>query len=312
MDIVDDYFETLDVTEYEVAHEELHTYVDSSAVIMSVENASTFFNIDNPADIHEDDATGVYTGLKSTESDDVLVYNSEQLEQMGVNSGDGLDLIMTHEGAHRALQNLQVNFDSHQEELCCDYLSGVRAGLYNMDTSTMENSLSDTPESISHPNGESRVAAIEHGKQFAQEYYSNHGHAPTLEECVQYFQQESYDANSDVSLREDNTFIAYEDNTGLDNDIIDDGNVYNDLFGIENHNESFVEEHNDFKGLINDKTYHLDKAQKDKEWAEWHEKREKEAIARGDIKTAKEHSSSASLYRKSEKDHIKSSERCTK
>ena len=107
---------------------------------------------------------------------------------MGITEQEGLDLVMTHECAHRVLQGMShLGFDSHQEELCCDFMAGVRAGLNGIDVSQMENSLADTPVSDTHPGGADRVDSIEEGVKFAQEYYAAHGVAPTFSDCLDYF-----------------------------------------------------------------------------------------------------------------------------
>lgn len=157
-------------------------------IVNSVQEASDFFNIDNPMAIAEDWTTGVYPNMDVSPIDDVLIFNREQLVGMGITEKEGLDLVMTHECAHRALQGMShLGFDSHQEELCCDFMAGVRAGLNGIDVSQMESSLADTPVSDTHPGGADRVDSIEEGVKFAQEYYATHGVAPTFSECLHYF-----------------------------------------------------------------------------------------------------------------------------
>ena len=157
-------------------------------IVNSVQQASDFFNIGNPMAIAEDWTTGVYPNMDISPIDDVLIFNREQLVGMGITEQEGLDLVMTHECAHRALQGMShLGFGSHQEELCCDFMAGVRAGLNGIDVSQMENSLADTPVSDTHPGGADRVDSIEEGVKFAQEYYAAHGVAPTFSDCLDYF-----------------------------------------------------------------------------------------------------------------------------
>lgn len=157
-------------------------------IVNSVQQASDFFNIDNPMAIAEDWTTGVYPNMDVSPMDDVLIFNREQLVGMGITEQEGLDLVMTHECAHRALQGMtELGFDSHQEELCCDFMAGVRAGLNGIDVSQMESSLADTPASDTHPAGADRVASIEEGVKFAQEYYAANGIAPTFSDCLDRF-----------------------------------------------------------------------------------------------------------------------------
>lgn len=156
-------------------------------ISQSVEETCDFFHIEEPAVVAEGWTTGVYTNNDITLQDDVLIINREQLLDMGISGKDGFDLVMTHEWTHRSLQGLDTGFDSHQEELCCDYMAGVRAGLNGIDVSQMENSLIFTPESETHPAGVDRVESIEAGVQFAQQYYAEHNMAPTFNECLNNF-----------------------------------------------------------------------------------------------------------------------------
>lgn len=258
-------------------------------VLQSVQEASDFFNMNAPMDVHEDWTTGVMTGMEFTEDDDILVFNRQQMLDMGITDKEGFDLVMTHEGAHRALQGINTGFDSHQEELCCDYMAGVRAGLNGMDEGKMEASLSGTIESETHPDGVARVAAIEAGVSFAHDYMEAHnGTPPTFSECLDHFNQTDVYASTippqeqgHVNLRPD---VSFADVAGQDQ----------------------------LHGFVNDQSYHLDKAESAQHNAEWHEKRADAAIARGDLSAAKEHASKAESFRKWEQDHIKSAQRSTK
>ncbi len=159
-------------------------------IVQSVSQASDFFNMEDPMAIAEDWTTGVYPNSDMTPLDDILVFNREQLEGMGITGQDGLNLVMTHECAHRVLQGIDWGFDSHQEELCCDFMAGVRAGLNGIDVSQMEDSLSGIFASETHPAGWERVEAIEAGVEFANEYYQEHGIAPTFSECLEHFTED--------------------------------------------------------------------------------------------------------------------------
>lgn len=157
-------------------------------IVQSVQDASDFFNIENPYIIAEGDSIGVYPNNECIMQDDVITFNYNQLTEMGISGRDGLDLVMTHECTHRVLQGMEhIGFNSHQEELCCDYMSGVRAGLNGIDVSQIENSLMYTLESETHPAGVDRVNAIESGVNFAQEYYAEYNMAPTFEKCLDNF-----------------------------------------------------------------------------------------------------------------------------
>lgn len=165
--------------------------LSNEMISKSVEETCDFFNIEDPEIVSEGWTTGVYPNNDFTLQDDVLIFNREQLMSMGITEQQGLDLVMTHEGAHRALQGIDTGFDSHQEELCCDFMAGVRAGLNGIDVSQMENSLIFIPESDTHPAGFDRVNFIEEGVRFAQEYYAEYNMAPTFSECLDYFKGEA-------------------------------------------------------------------------------------------------------------------------
>lgn len=184
----------------------------------SVKQASDFFHIKDPMSVFEDYTTGVYPNSPLSPMDDILIFNREQLVGMGITEQEGLDLVMTHECAHRVLQGMShLGFDSHQEELCCDFMAGVRAGLNGIDVSQMENSLADTPVSDTHPGGADRVDSIEEGVKFAQEYYATHGVAPAFSDCLDYFTGNADLADlapdGQITLRPEHTASCYAGET---------------------------------------------------------------------------------------------------
>lgn len=176
-----------------------HGLLSEEQVAQSVSDTCDFFGIEEPALTMEGPTTGVFTNLDFTPADDVLFYNMEELESMGLTGKDGFDLVMTHECAHRELQDMTTGFDAHQEELCCDFMSGVRAGLNGIDVTPLEYALGDTTESATHPDGALRVDAIENGMEYAREYLALHGEAPTFADCFQEFCEyidSDYDSSS--------------------------------------------------------------------------------------------------------------------
>lgn len=156
-------------------------------ISQSVQTSCEFFNMPMPELVAEFETTGVFPLDNSTVMDDILVFSREQLVNMGITQQDGLDLVMTHEQGHRALQSLNLDFDSHKEELCCDFMAGVRAGLNGMDFYQMESPLADTIASDTHPGGADRIEAIEAGVKFAKEYYEVNNVAPAFSDCLDYF-----------------------------------------------------------------------------------------------------------------------------
>ena len=175
---------------FESAQEHFGQGLTDDVVAQSVHEASVFFGMDDPINVHEDWTTGVMTNMSWTENDDVLIFSRDQMHEMGITDKEGFDLVMTHEGAHRMLQGMHdvTGFDSHQEELCCDYMAGVRAGLNNMDFTKMEVSLADSAESESHPGGAARVEAIEAGVEYAHDFVNKYHRAPTFSECLDHFE----------------------------------------------------------------------------------------------------------------------------
>lgn len=345
-------------------------------VLQSVKEASDFFNMNAPMEVHEDWTTGVMTGIPFTENDDILVFNRQQMLDMGITDKEGFDLVMTHEGAHRALQGLNTGFDSHQEELCCDYMAGVRAGLNGMDEGKMAASLSGTAESESHPDGVARVAAIEAGVSFAHEYMEAHnGTPPSFSECLDHFNQTDVYTSTvtpqepgHVNLRPDVAFAddlhGHSEMKGYTQSDVDwyehqarittgteQAHWLKEAEWARNHLHGFAadgvaesadvasqglhefhhggeygnatgdywddshpteDKYDQLHGFVNDKSYHLGKAESAQHNAEWHEKRAEAAMARGDLRAAKDHADKAASFRKWEQNHIKSAQRSTK
>lgn len=161
--------------------------LSDSEIAQSVHDASAFFHLDDPAVIQEYRTTGVVTGSPFTENDDVLVFNRQQMQKLGISDREGFDLVMTHECTHRMLQAVSEDLSPHREELCCDYMSGVRAGLNHMDVSQISDAMAAQVESASHPDGSLRVDAIAQGQHFAEQFMAEHHHAPTFDDCYDRF-----------------------------------------------------------------------------------------------------------------------------
>ena len=245
----------------------------------SIHSASVFFNMDSPMIVSEGWTTGIFNRDLTTVNDDVLIFNAEQLQEMGITEKEGLDLVMTHENTHRALQNMDTGFSEHQEELCGDYMAGVRAGLNSMDVSQMVNSLINTPETITHPAGVLRVEAIKEGQQFASDFLSQNGHAPTFDDCLEHFK-------SSVTFEHTTDPLAIVPNTEFDG--------------------------GEFHGFVDDKEWHEKQAQNNFENAEWHRKEAERATARGDYASARDHISTANSYDSKGKEHLDAAKKCTK
>lgn len=305
---------------FEDAHQHFGSGLTDEMIVQSVQEASDFFNMNAPMNIHEDWTTGVMTGMSFTEDDDILVFNRQQMLDMGITDKEGFDLVMTHEGAHRKLQGMDTGFSPHQEELCCDYMAGVRAGLNGMAEGKMQASLAGTAESASHPDGILRVEAIEAGVAFAHDYMEAHnGFPPTFSDCLEHFNQTDVYASTlsqepgHINLRPEAAAGAPEvsGNSAQELHEFHHGGQYGNATGDYWDDSHPVD--GEFKALfVDDRAYHLREAQVAKENAEWHDKRANDAIARGDLSSARDHAARAASYRKSQQDHIATSKKCTK
>lgn len=252
-------------------------------IAQSVQKASDFFHLNSPRDIREDWTTGVILGMKDRGSDDVLCFNRNHMKELGITDREGFDLVMTHEGAHRALQTMVTGYNSHQEELCCDFMAGVRAGLNHMDEEKLVRSLENSFESVSHPDGILRAEAIKAGAQYSTEYMAINDEAPSFSNCLERFNKKLDEISG--------TTVDFVQDVNLKEEFIDGGKL---------------------KAFVDDRAYHLHEANTAKEWAEWHHKRASEAIAKGDLSSAKDHNSRAESYEQQAKDHLDSASKCTK
>ena len=332
---------------FEDVHQHFGDELTDEMIVRSVMETSDFFNMNTPMDIHESWITGVMTGMPFTENDDILVFNRQQLYDMGIDDKQSLDLLMTHEGTHRALQGLNTDFTSHQEELCCDYMAGVRAGLNGVDEGKMVASLSALPETSTHPDGALRVKALEAGVRFAEEFRAEHnGAAPTFTDCLENFQNNGikgftqadvdwYEHQARISSGSEQAHWLKEAQWARDHIHSFAGDVASEPQNQDVHafmhgghfgnatgdyiDDSYPTEgldgshHGRFHGLfVDNRAYHEREAQTAKENAEWHTKQANEAIARGDLSSAKDHHSRAQSYDTARKDHLDSASRCTK
>lgn len=265
-DFLNDTILTGEMSIMDVLHNFMHQQYDrfdltDSQVVASVQDASDFFNMDAPADVQYGWTTGVATQLNDTVSDDVLLINRQQMTDMGITTPDAFDLVMTHEGAHRALQGYDI-YNDHQEELCCDTMAGVRAALNDVSDDAiqaMKDSLIDSVACDTHPAGPDRVAAIEDGYQFAKDYMNDHGCAPTFNECLEHFNELHGITIDDVNDVKGLVYTTHDfqieelvplrpDNVPLESASI-----------AETHGIGLEEE---IKGFINDKEYHLKEAER--------------------------------------------------
>lgn len=159
--------------------------IPDEAITASVSNACEFFGLPE-VPIVNSEGVCVWSNDTQTTLDDVFGVNREQLSDMGIISEDSISLAYTHECAHRALQGYDDITDIN-EELACDYFTGIHAGLNDIDSSQFEEALGKTIGGETHPDGEIRVKAVEYGKQIAEEI-QDQGISPTFEYCKDRFE----------------------------------------------------------------------------------------------------------------------------
>lgn len=276
-------------------------------IAQSVHEASVFFGMDDPINVHEDWTTGVMTNMSWTENDDVLIFSREQMAEMGITDKEGFDLVMTHEGAHRMLQGMHdiTGFDSHQEELCCDYMAGVRAGLNDMDFTKMEASLAGSVESETHPGGASRSEAIEAGVEFAHEFMVKYHQAPTFTDCLEHFEKTDVYAQANdkgkINLSSENTHAYNDDNAdALEKaykehhlaELAAERGDYAEMREHERLAKSYETITNDtsydesLHALVNDKEWNLKQAANEQKQADYYTKEAEKATKNGDLQRA--------------------------
>ena len=83
LDLFDFISDNLPDSWFDNFHQTWGDALSDEMVMQSVQEASDFFNMDAPMDVHEDWTTGVMTGMTFTEDDDILVFNRQQMLDMG-------------------------------------------------------------------------------------------------------------------------------------------------------------------------------------------------------------------------------------
>jgi len=176
---------------------ELFKYgVTEQDCINEIKAACAFFGMPMPASI--DNLTYLPYGQtmfvnrnRESFADDILCYDLAELKRLGVTGKHAFTLIMTHENAHRLMQNTPiegVNNGQWEQELIADFFMGVRAGIEGIPHSALDavrSGLKDTPGAKTHPTGKLRsdiisygytwvgnMDLIHHKKRTMQEYYN--------------------------------------------------------------------------------------------------------------------------------------------
>ena len=306
---------------YESIHAMFGNTLSDEMIQESITRTCDFFHIDEPAGIVHGGSVGVYTLNPDIVSDDVMVFNREELFSLGISDKDSLDLIMTHEGAHRMLQDIEAELTPHQEELCCDFMSGICAELNDIDVDALKSSLAGFEVSETHPDGHSRIAAIEDGMEFAREYMDEHGIPPTWTEAYEHFNGDSMGetaaahseyvnpASEDVASSTNEDFMQHYDRI-IERQEADNRDGHEDF---KQGYDRMVEEELSFRGApqINDRKYYERKAETDLAEAKFQEKLARRCLDAGQTDLYNSHMRSAKIYHESAKKNLDLAKKCT-
>lgn len=109
-------------------------------------------------------------------NDDVICFNTRQLQELGVRNKDAFTLIMTHECAHRYYQQFPFDgpFGGHwKEELACDFYMGVRSVIEQLDIRGVISGIRYLQGGKTHPDGDLRRDAIQFGINTVLQFLNN-------------------------------------------------------------------------------------------------------------------------------------------
>lgn len=186
--------------------------IDFASINEALSNACDFFGVDTPDVDIESPITGITTGDSSILSDDILGVNISELQQFGLSDTESLSLVFTHEMAHRGLQGCE-GIDSWAEESACDFMSGVMAGMNDMNINGYIEKVEELPPNMEHPYGFIRAEFVKMGMEYANNM-AERGCTPTFEQCMtelnyRYSQLQPYideirkdiDAHNDIILQ---------------------------------------------------------------------------------------------------------------
>lgn len=165
-----------------------------------IETACEFFGIPMPQIINDFTEnpighTMMVSSCPTSYWDDIICYNLEELVEMGANNKNSFSLIMTHECAHRILQNTPLpglNNGRWENELICDYFMGVRAGVEGLpvaDLNAIKNAIYNSPGAMSHPIGPLRYEVISYGYTNVGCFDLIHHRKRTLQEYMLNFEK---------------------------------------------------------------------------------------------------------------------------
>lgn len=144
-------------------------------IVTSVHGASDFFGLPDPMKIieHADTPAAAVPGHAESAFDDLIMVNSSMLNDLQVTGSNELDMVMTHEAAHRFFQQgtfHDLPLASHNEELACDFMAGLRAGQEGWNVNTMQNVFSTWEIGPEHPAGNLRADILGFASNLALEH----------------------------------------------------------------------------------------------------------------------------------------------
>lgn len=209
------------------------------------------------ASLFVDDAFG-FKGFEDS------FFNPVQFEGLGVSAQDGLDLMMTRAGVDAMLQNMETLFNAFQEELCCDYMAGVRAAINGMDVSQMEQALSEIPQQMGHADGSFRAEAFADGFAFGQGFVETHGQQlPTFNDSLEGFGGEHMQDLADLARLGDQLYAqecemahyrglveTQPDNEWAQQQLQESEARYNDVYAEYEHKLGAMSEGNPMSGVM--------------------------------------------------------------
>jgi len=164
-------------------------------ITKGIQSACDFFGLEYPNMVlnltnQPKGGTMVYNINTSTDADDILCYDLEQLMSLGMTTKESFTLIMTHECAHRYFQGFcfpGLNNGQWEQELACDFFIGVRSVIEQLDANRVAEGLGSTSGADTHPDGDLRKQVIMEGKNAVM--YLRANQIPlTLQNCLACFE----------------------------------------------------------------------------------------------------------------------------
>ena len=164
----------------------------------SIAKMNDFFSMGASSLIESDNMMTVGVDDLNINSDDHLFSSRTELESLGITGQDALELIMTYAGTLSSLQDIDTGLNNYQQELCCDFMAGIRAGLNDIDMSQVERYLTSDDYTVDN-NGKSHFDAIAEGINFAHDYMDSHHDSPKFMDCFEQFKESQANSTSEIA-----------------------------------------------------------------------------------------------------------------